>query len=55
MTMDSLTDSELEAVSGGGKADKGTNETVSGSGSGTVSGTAVGGDDRHDVWNCRLS
>jgi hypothetical protein len=43
MTMRSLTESELEAVSGGGgSTDKGTSETVSGSGSGTVSGPAAG-------------
>ena len=39
MTMRSLTESELEAISGGGgSADKGISETVSGRGSGTVSG-----------------
>jgi hypothetical protein len=50
MTMRSLTESELEAVSGGGgSVDKGTSETVSGNGGGTVSGTAAGpGADKHN-------
>jgi hypothetical protein len=54
MTIDSLTESELEAVSGGGgSADKGTSETFSGRGGGTVSGTAAGpGSDKHDGKGC---
>jgi hypothetical protein len=54
VTMRSLTESELEAISGGGgSADKGTSETFSGSGSGTVSGTAAGpGADRHNAAVC---
>lgn len=39
----SLTDSELEVISGGG----GMSETVSGSGGGIVSGPAAGGSDKH--------
>ena len=54
MTMHSLTESELEAISGGGgSADKGTSETVSGRGGGTVSGTAAGpASDRHSGYDC---
>jgi hypothetical protein len=48
-----LTSVELEVVTGGGgSADKGTSETVSGSGSGTVSGSAAGGSDRHSGYDC---
>jgi hypothetical protein len=54
MTMRSLTEIELEAVSGGsGSADKGTSETFSGRGSGTVSGTAAGsGNVQHSFAEC---
>jgi hypothetical protein len=53
MTMRSLTESELEAVSGGGGSDKGTSETYSGRGSGTVSGTAAGsGSVQHSFSDC---
>ena len=49
-TMRSLTESELEAISGGGGgSDKGTSETVSGKGSGTVSGTRGG---QHSGGSC---
>ncbi len=44
-----LSFAELEAISGGVK---GTSETVGGSGSGTVSGTAAGGSDRHSGYDC---
>ena len=51
MTMRSLTESELEVVSGGGgSAD--TSETFSGSGSGTVSGPAAGRTDPHSGGGC---
>lgn len=44
-----LTDSELGLVSGG----EGTSETVSGAGSGTVSGPAAGsGSIQHSHWDC---
>ncbi len=50
MTIRSMTESELEAISGGVK---GTSETVGGSGSGTVSGTAAGpAGDKHDGPGC---